>query len=145
VAAFERAFRTLKREHREVLVLVAVHGLPYEQAAAIGGCKVGTVKSRVNRARTDLKRMAHRAGDGPAAGASRGRQPASITAGSPSGGGSSEANIQTASAAITRAATSAAATCLSFTRISQGCLPAAVVATAPFGYGEATGSTVHWR
>jgi RNA polymerase sigma-70 factor (ECF subfamily) len=57
VAAFKRAFRVLSVAHREVLVLVAVHGLPYEQVAAICGCEVGTVKSRVNRARAMLKRM----------------------------------------------------------------------------------------
>ena len=54
VAAFKRAFGTLSATHREVLVLVAVHGLPYEQVAAICGCEVGTVKSRVNRARNKL-------------------------------------------------------------------------------------------
>lgn len=57
VAAFKRAFKTLSTAHREVLVLVAVHGLPYEQVAEICGCEVGTVKSRVNRARAMLKRM----------------------------------------------------------------------------------------
>ncbi|MFO1071597.1 MAG: sigma-70 family RNA polymerase sigma factor [Geminicoccaceae bacterium] len=57
VAAFKRAFGTLSATHREVLVLVAVHGLPYEQVAAICGCEVGTVKSRVNRARAMLKKM----------------------------------------------------------------------------------------
>ena len=57
VAAFKRAFRTLSATHREVLVLVAIHGLPYEEIARICGCEVGTVKSRVNRARGILKRM----------------------------------------------------------------------------------------
>lgn len=57
VAAFKRAFKVLSPAHREVLVLVAVHGLPYEQVAEICGCEVGTVKSRVNRARAMLKRM----------------------------------------------------------------------------------------
>jgi RNA polymerase sigma-70 factor, ECF subfamily len=57
VAAFKRAFQALSPAHREVLVLVAVHGLPYEQVAEICGCEVGTVKSRVNRARAMLKRM----------------------------------------------------------------------------------------
>ena len=57
VAAFKRAFGVLSAAHREVLVLVAVHGLPYEQVAAICGCEVGTVKSRVNRARAMLKKM----------------------------------------------------------------------------------------
>jgi len=57
VAAFKRAFKTLSATHREVLVLVAIHGLPYEEIARICACEVGTVKSRVNRARGILKRM----------------------------------------------------------------------------------------
>lgn len=57
VAAFRRAFGTLSSAHREVLVLVAVHGLPYDEIAEICGCEVGTVKSRVNRARAILKKM----------------------------------------------------------------------------------------
>ena len=57
VTAFRRAFRELSTAHREVLVLVGVHGLSYEQVAEICGCEVGTVKSRVNRARAILKRV----------------------------------------------------------------------------------------
>ena len=57
VAAFKRAFRMLKPEHREVLVLTVIQGLPYEQVASICGCQVGTIKSRVNRARTMLRQM----------------------------------------------------------------------------------------
>ena len=36
-------------------MLVAVHGLSYERTAEVCGCEVGTVKSRVNRARAQLK------------------------------------------------------------------------------------------
>jgi RNA polymerase sigma-70 factor, ECF subfamily len=58
LAAFKRAFKALSPQHREVLVLVAVHGLPYyEEVARIVGCELGTVKSRTNRARTLLKQM----------------------------------------------------------------------------------------
>ncbi len=57
VTAFRRAFRQLSSAHREVLVLVGVHGLSYEQVAEICRCEVGTVKSRVNRARNLLKKM----------------------------------------------------------------------------------------
>ena len=57
IAAFKRAFAKLSDAHREVLVLVGVHGMRYEQIAAICHCEVGTVKSRVNRARTLLKKM----------------------------------------------------------------------------------------
>jgi RNA polymerase sigma-70 factor (ECF subfamily) len=39
---------------REVLVLVCVLGTPYEEAAEICGCEVGTIKSRIHRARAGL-------------------------------------------------------------------------------------------
>lgn len=55
VAAFKQAFARLKPEHRTVLVLSAVHGQPYEAIAEICGCQVGTVKSRISRARSQLK------------------------------------------------------------------------------------------
>ncbi|HET6467021.1 MAG TPA: sigma-70 family RNA polymerase sigma factor [Geminicoccaceae bacterium] len=57
VEAFRRAFRELGADHRAVLVLVCVQGLAYDEVARIMGCEVGTVKSRVNRARNALKRM----------------------------------------------------------------------------------------
>ena len=57
VLEFKLAFARLTPSHREVLVLHAVHGLLYEQVAEICGCEVGTVKSRINRARNLLKRM----------------------------------------------------------------------------------------
>ena len=57
IDAFRRAFRELTPAHREVLVLAGVHGLAYEEIAEICQCEVGTVKSRVNRARNQLKRM----------------------------------------------------------------------------------------
>lgn len=57
LAAFKRAFKALKPEHRTALVLVGVHGLPYEEVAKVCGCEIGTVKSRVNRARAVLKGM----------------------------------------------------------------------------------------
>jgi len=57
IDAFRRAFRALSPAHREVLVLVGVHGLPYDEVAEICRCEVGTVKSRVSRARSILKKM----------------------------------------------------------------------------------------
>lgn len=57
VAAFKHAFALLKPEHRAVLVLTAVHGLSYEAIAEVCGCQVGTVKSRISRARTHLKEL----------------------------------------------------------------------------------------
>lgn len=52
----QRAFDQLSAEHREILLLVAIEGLPYEEAAAILGVPVGTVRSRLNRARAQLQR-----------------------------------------------------------------------------------------
>lgn len=57
VSAFKLAFRALRPSQREVLVLAGVHGLSYERIAEICGCEVGTVKSRVSRARLHLKRL----------------------------------------------------------------------------------------
>jgi RNA polymerase sigma-70 factor, ECF subfamily len=57
VLEFKLAFARLTPAHREVLVLHAVHGLPYEEIATICCCEIGTVKSRINRARNILKQM----------------------------------------------------------------------------------------
>lgn len=46
-----RAINALPEHHREILVLVVVLGESYEDAALICDCAVGTIKSRVNRAR----------------------------------------------------------------------------------------------
>ncbi|MGX1854695.1 sigma-70 family RNA polymerase sigma factor [Streptomyces sp. NBC_01456] len=45
---------TLDRERREAFVLTQLVGLPYADAAAVVGCPIGTVRSRVSRARADL-------------------------------------------------------------------------------------------
>jgi RNA polymerase sigma-70 factor (ECF subfamily) len=42
---------------REAILLVVASGLSYEEAAHIAGCAVGTMKSRVNRARTLLVQL----------------------------------------------------------------------------------------
>lgn len=49
-----RALRCLSDEQREALILVGAGGFSYEDAAAICHCAVGTVKSRVARARRAL-------------------------------------------------------------------------------------------
>lgn len=51
---FEKAFARLPEDQREALVLVGAEGFSYEEAAAVCGCAVGTIKSRVNRARNRL-------------------------------------------------------------------------------------------
>ncbi|WP_086608588.1 sigma-70 family RNA polymerase sigma factor [Erythrobacter donghaensis] len=52
-----RALLTLPAERREALLLVGAGGFSYEEAAAICGCAVGTIKSRVGRARAALSEM----------------------------------------------------------------------------------------
>jgi len=51
---FRKALDVLPADQREALVLVGAAGFSYEEAAAISGCAVGTIKSRVNRARSKL-------------------------------------------------------------------------------------------
>ena len=51
---FRRALHLLPADQRESLILVGASGFSYEEAAHICGCAVGTIKSRVNRARTRL-------------------------------------------------------------------------------------------
>jgi len=51
---FRRAFWQLSDDHREVLILVGASGLSYEEAAEVCGCAIGTIKSRVSRARSEL-------------------------------------------------------------------------------------------
>jgi RNA polymerase sigma-70 factor, ECF subfamily len=53
----------LRVEQREALVLVAAQGLSYEEAAAVRGVPVGTIKSRVNRARHRLAELLGLDGD----------------------------------------------------------------------------------
>lgn len=54
---FKAAFAQLQPDHREVLTLVGASGCSYEEAAEICGCAVGTIKSRVNRARRKLTEL----------------------------------------------------------------------------------------
>jgi RNA polymerase sigma-70 factor (ECF subfamily) len=49
-----RALAKLTPEHREALLLIAAEGLSYEEAARICDTNIGTIKSRINRARTRL-------------------------------------------------------------------------------------------
>ena len=51
---FRAALAKLPSDQREALILVGASGFSYEDAANICGCAVGTIKSRVNRARTRL-------------------------------------------------------------------------------------------
>ncbi len=51
------ALKQLKDDQREALILVCAAGMSYEEAAAISGCAVGTIKSRVNRGRAKLSEI----------------------------------------------------------------------------------------
>lgn len=51
----ERGLARLSAEQREVLLLVCLEEMPYEQVAAVLGVPVGTVMSRLHRARERLR------------------------------------------------------------------------------------------
>jgi RNA polymerase sigma-70 factor (ECF subfamily) len=55
--ALQEGLQQLPAEHREALILVGAAGLSYEEAAEICGCALGTIKSRVNRARARLLKI----------------------------------------------------------------------------------------
>jgi RNA polymerase sigma-70 factor (ECF subfamily) len=54
IAAVRQAILALPAHYREVVVLCNMQEMNYEQAAAIVGCPVGTVRSRLHRARAML-------------------------------------------------------------------------------------------
>lgn len=55
VADLEGALRQLPDGQREMLMLIAGAGLSYEEAAEAADCKLGTVKSRINRGRAAMR------------------------------------------------------------------------------------------
>lgn len=68
---FRKALERLPSDQREAIILIGASGFSYEEAAEICGCAVGTVKSRVSRARTRLQELLHVSGEsdyGPDAG-----------------------------------------------------------------------------
>lgn len=54
-SALESALAAVSSEHREIVLLRDVHGLDYGEIAATLGCPLGTVKSRLGRARGALR------------------------------------------------------------------------------------------
>ncbi|AYV47692.1 RNA polymerase subunit sigma-70 [Caulobacter flavus] len=52
-----RGMALLPEDQREALILVGAGGLSYDEAAAITGVVIGTVKSRVSRARASLVKI----------------------------------------------------------------------------------------
>ncbi len=73
---FRVALLQLAPDQREALILVGASGLSYEEAAEICGCAVGTIKSRVNRARGRLGELLglESANEAPTQPRARGRQ-----------------------------------------------------------------------
>ena len=69
---FRKALGKLPAEQREVLTLVGASGLSYEEAAAICDVEIGTIKSRLSRARSKLvELLGLEDGPAPAAGVER--------------------------------------------------------------------------
>ncbi|CAL9613604.1 ECF RNA polymerase sigma factor SigC [Actinosynnema sp. ALI-1.44] len=64
--AIKLAVRTLSGDRRDAFVLTQVVGLGYAEAAEVCGCPVGTIRSRVARARRDLVSVLAPSAPGPA-------------------------------------------------------------------------------
>lgn len=54
---FRKALEQLPDDQREAIILIGASGFAYEEAAQICGCAVGTIKSRVSRARVRLQEL----------------------------------------------------------------------------------------
>ncbi len=54
---FKAALAKLPEDQREAIILIGASGMSYEEAAVICSCAVGTIKSRVNRARNKLQEL----------------------------------------------------------------------------------------
>ena len=52
-----KALQKLPVEQREVLMLIGANGVSYDEAAAIMGCAIGTIKSRLARGRVALSAL----------------------------------------------------------------------------------------
>jgi RNA polymerase sigma-70 factor (ECF subfamily) len=59
---FKRALDQLLPEQREALTLIGASGMSYEEAAAVIGVAIGTIKSRVNRGRAKMAELLDGAG-----------------------------------------------------------------------------------
>jgi RNA polymerase sigma-70 factor (ECF subfamily) len=60
---FKAALDKLPDDQREAIILIGASGFSYEEAADICKCAVGTMKSRVSRARTKLQEILQVAGE----------------------------------------------------------------------------------
>lgn len=61
---FKKALAQLPDDQREAIILVGASGFSYEEAAEMCDCAVGTIKSRVNRARKALQDILEVSGEG---------------------------------------------------------------------------------
>ncbi len=61
---FRAALEQLPDDQREAIILIGASGFAYEEAAEICGCAVGTIKSRVSRARARLQEILQIEGEG---------------------------------------------------------------------------------
>jgi RNA polymerase sigma-70 factor (ECF subfamily) len=71
----QEAFDRLAPARRDALMMVGVEGASYEEAARAAGCAVGTIKSRVSRARLELQHDLLRGPPGTASGADEDAEP----------------------------------------------------------------------
>lgn len=62
-AAIQKSLQQLPLVYRIVLVLVDIHGLSYEEAATAAGVPIGTVKSRLARARLQMQKSLRATGE----------------------------------------------------------------------------------
>ncbi|MET3662732.1 sigma-70 family RNA polymerase sigma factor [Aquamicrobium ahrensii] len=60
---FRDALERLPEDQREAIILIGASGFSYEEAAEICGCAIGTIKSRVSRARSRLQEILQISGD----------------------------------------------------------------------------------
>ena len=57
------ALEGLSAEHRTAITLREIDGLSYEEIASIMNCPIGTVRSRLNRARRRLRELNQASGE----------------------------------------------------------------------------------
>jgi RNA polymerase sigma-70 factor (ECF subfamily) len=55
-----KALAGLTREQREIVLLADIEGFSYQEIGEIAGCSVGTVRSRLHRARGQLRKLVNR-------------------------------------------------------------------------------------
>lgn len=60
---FQAALDKLPYDQKEAIVLIGASGFSYEETAVICNCAVGTIKSRVSRARVKLQEILELGGD----------------------------------------------------------------------------------